>query len=164
MAAQARRLLWLVFWLLPASAAAQSLLDFYRSAIETNPNLRAREHAIEQSRGQEDQAGSVLKPQIFVVGNHNWNNYAKWAYVGPDGLNAKPGPDHNTVAFNNATGTYAINSWGNWANLGPQYISPLKFETYSTNSFQIYDVNGNFGTPPRAARSTVQTHLLEVSA
>jgi iron complex outermembrane recepter protein len=76
--------------------------------------------------------------------NHNWNTWAKWAYVGPGG---------DTVAYNPATETYAINSWGNWANLGPQYTSPLKYDTYTTNMFTIYNINGVQGVPPRPSRS-----------
>jgi iron complex outermembrane recepter protein len=76
--------------------------------------------------------------------NHNWNSWAKWAYVGPGG---------DTVTYNPATQTNAITGWGNWANVGPQYTSPLKFDRYTTNMFTIYNVNGVQGVPPRASLS-----------
>jgi TonB-dependent receptor len=74
--------------------------------------------------------------------NHNWNGIAKYVYTGPGG---------NTVTYNPATEVYSVATFGNWANLGPEYISPLKFDTYSSNMFTIYNVNGTQGTPPRPA-------------
>jgi TonB-dependent receptor len=71
--------------------------------------------------------------------NHNWNGVAKYVYTGPGG---------NTVAFNPATGTYSITSIGNWGNLGPDFVSPNQFRNYSSNSFNIYNVNGAGGVPP----------------
>jgi TonB-dependent receptor len=78
--------------------------------------------------------------------NHNWNTYAKWTYVGPGG---------NAVTYNPATETYAISKWGNWASVGPQYVSPLKFDKYTSNMFTIYNINGKEGVPPRPARAAV---------
>jgi TonB-dependent receptor len=71
--------------------------------------------------------------------NHNYNGVAKYVYTGPGG---------DTVAFNPATGTYSITSIGNWANLGPDYISPTPFRAYGTNMFNITNINGVTGINP----------------
>ncbi len=76
--------------------------------------------------------------------NHNWNTTAKWAYIGPGG---------DTVTYNPATQVFAITGFGNWANLGPQYISPLKFDNKTTNMMTIYNINGVQGMPPRPSRT-----------
>jgi len=71
------------------------------------------------------------------------NNYS---YVGPGG---------NTVVWNAATQTWRVATFGNWANVGPQYISPFPFDMGTTNSMAgggITNINGQFGMPPRAAR------------
>ncbi len=69
---------------------------------------------------------------------NNLNNISKWVYVGPGG---------DTTAFNPATGTSSVTSYGNWANLGTQYISPAPFRTYDTNTFTLTNINGVTGVP-----------------
>jgi len=55
--------LLLAFCVLPSAAHAQSLIEFYRRALENNPTLRTREFNIEQARAQEDLAASRLLPR-----------------------------------------------------------------------------------------------------
>ena len=71
--------------------------------------------------------------------NHNWNGVAKYVYTGPGG---------DTVAYNPNTQTYSITAIGNWGNLGPQFVSPDQFRNYSSNMFNITNINGDGGVPP----------------
>jgi outer membrane protein len=68
-------LLLLAAGLFPAAAHAQSLLDFYRHALKSNPTLRSREFGIEQARALEDVAASRLLPQVSARGNYFNNDY-----------------------------------------------------------------------------------------
>ena len=74
-AAFASRLLLLSICALPLVAHAQSLLDFYRRALESNPALRSRELGVEQARAQEELAASKLLPQVVASGSYYWNDY-----------------------------------------------------------------------------------------
>ena len=76
--------------------------------------------------------------------NQNRNDWSIWSYNGPGG---------NTVAYNPATETYAITSWGSWANVGPQFISPHPFEEGRSNSMTIFNIDGVRGMPPRPSRN-----------
>jgi len=76
--------------------------------------------------------------------NNNWNDYSIWSYIGPGG---------NTVSYNPATEVWTNTSWGSWANVGPQYISPNPFEMGQTNALSVYNLNGDRGMPPRASRN-----------
>ncbi len=67
------------------------------------------------------------------------NNISKWVYVGPGG---------DTTAFNPATGTSSVTSYGNWGNLGTQYISPAPFRNYDTDRLSLTNINGVAGLPP----------------
>lgn len=58
-----------------AAARAESLIDFYRAALETNPAVRTREFGIDQARAQKAQVKSKLLPQVVATGNYGWNNY-----------------------------------------------------------------------------------------
>ncbi len=51
---------------------AQSLLEFYRQALETNPSVRSGSIGIEQARAQEDLANSRLLPQLSVSASRTW--------------------------------------------------------------------------------------------
>ena len=93
-------------------------------------------------------------PTVFKMGgkwdeedriNHNWNGMAKYVYVGPGG---------DTVTYNPATQTNTVTAFGNWANLGPQYISPEKFDSYSTNMMTVFNINGVQGMPPRPNKTS----------
>lgn len=57
------------------AARADSLIDFYRAALETNPAVRTRGYGIDQARAQMAQAKSKLLPQVVATGNYGWNNY-----------------------------------------------------------------------------------------
>jgi iron complex outermembrane receptor protein len=76
--------------------------------------------------------------------NQNLNDWAIWSYIGPGG---------NTVSYNPATQINTITSWGSWANLGPQFISPNPFEMGRTNGLTVYNGAGVRGMPPRPARN-----------
>ena len=67
-------LLLLAFLLAPLGAHAQSLLELYRQALETNPALRSSVFGIEQAKAQEDLALSKLRPQVSASANHYWTN------------------------------------------------------------------------------------------
>jgi hypothetical protein len=43
---------------------------------------------------------------------------------------------------NPTTGANQIVTFGNWANVGPQMISPYVFETGTTNGLTVYNING----------------------
>jgi len=75
MRARAPRLLLLATLALPFVAHAQSLVEFYRGALESNPVLRAREFGVEQAKAQEQLAASRLLPQVVASANYYWNDY-----------------------------------------------------------------------------------------
>lgn len=66
--------IWLAAALMSPAGHAQSLLDFYRQALDTNPTLRSRAFGIDQARAQQDGAASRLLPQVGFVGNYNFNS------------------------------------------------------------------------------------------
>ena len=68
-----------------------------------------------------------------------------WSYNGPGG---------NTTAISPTNGTPVITSWGNWADVGSQYISPNPFDMGTTNGLRLYNVNGVQGMAPRVNRNT----------
>jgi iron complex outermembrane receptor protein len=78
--------------------------------------------------------------------NRDHGAVSVWSYIGPGG---------NTVAINPTTGTYVNTSFGNWANLGPQYISSNPFELGTTNALTVYNINGQPGMPPRPSRNAM---------
>lgn len=65
-------LLLLTVSLAPVAVEAQTLIEFYRQALETNPALRSNEFGIEQARAQEDLALSKLLPQVKGSASHTW--------------------------------------------------------------------------------------------
>lgn len=75
MAAYRALLLMCVVCALPAMAAAESLLAFYRRALETSPTLRSSEFGVEQSKAQEEIAAAKLLPRVSANGNYYWNHY-----------------------------------------------------------------------------------------
>ena len=76
--------------------------------------------------------------------NNNHNDWSIWSYVGPGG---------NKAVYNPATETWANTGWGSWANVGPQFISPNPFEEGRSNALNVYNIAGQHGMPPRAARN-----------
>ena len=69
-----------------------------------------------------------------------------WSYIGPGG---------NTVTRNASTGAWQNVTYGNWANVGPQFVSGFPFDGGTTNMMQIYNINGVNGMPPRVSRNAV---------
>ena len=69
-----------------------------------------------------------------------------WSYIGPGG---------NTAVYNNATGAWQNTAYGNWANVGPQFISPFKFDGGTTNYLHVFDISGKESMPPRVSRTEV---------
>ena len=69
------QLLGVVLGLLTLTVHAQSLLEFYRHALETSPALRSRQFGVERARAQQEQTASRLLPQVFASGNYYWNDY-----------------------------------------------------------------------------------------
>ena len=50
-------------------------------------------------------------------------------------------------------GAEAYNTaFGNWANVGPQFISTNPFELGTTNAMTVFNINGTQGVPPRPSR------------
>ena len=80
--------------------------------------------------------------------NNNHSVVNIWSYVGPGG---------NTVTVNPTTQAFQNATTGNWANVGPQYIANNPFEYGSLGSFQIFNINGVQGVPPRANRNAIAT-------
>jgi iron complex outermembrane receptor protein len=78
--------------------------------------------------------------------NNNHTNVNIWAYTGPGG---------NTIRVNPTTGAFENATVGNWANLGPQFVSSNPFEYGSLGSFAIYNIDGTQGVPPRVSRNAI---------
>ncbi len=78
--------------------------------------------------------------------NRDHGAVSVWSYVGPGG---------NTVSISPTLGTPVITAWGNWANVGPQYISPNPFELGTSNALTVYNINGQQGMPPRPSRNAM---------
>ena len=87
-----------------------------------------------------------LKWDEEIRNNHGDSDMYVHAYVGPGG---------NSVALDPLTQTYTTTSFGNWARVGPQYISKFPFDTGTSNAMVnggVTNINGALGVPPRAAR------------
>lgn len=69
-----------------------------------------------------------------------------WSYIGPGG---------NTVVQNATTKVYQNATFGNWANVGPQFVSGLPFDMGTTNILQTVSVNGVTSPMPRVSRSAI---------
>ncbi len=69
-----------------------------------------------------------------------------WSYVGPGG---------NTVAYNSTIGAWQNVAYGNWANVGPQFVSPFAWDSGTTNSLKVRTISGSTAIPPRVSRSEV---------
>ena len=78
--------------------------------------------------------------------NNNISDVMVWSYNGPGG---------NTTTVSPTTGANVINSWGNWANVGPQFVSSNPFEMGTTNAMTIYNIAGVQGMPPRVSRNAM---------
>ena len=78
--------------------------------------------------------------------NNDHGDVSVWSYIGPGG---------NTIGVNPTTKANIDTAWGNWANLGPQYISPHLLSVGSTNSLTVYDLAGVQGMPPRPSRNAM---------
>jgi iron complex outermembrane receptor protein len=69
-----------------------------------------------------------------------------WSYIGPGG---------NTTTVNATTGANQNVTYGNWANVGPEFTSSNPFESGRLGSFTLFNINGTQGTPPRVSRNAV---------
>jgi TonB-dependent receptor len=84
--------------------------------------------------------------------NNNHSNVNVWSYVGPGG---------NTIRVNPTTGAFENATTGNWANVGPQFLAVNPFEYGSMGSFQIFNLDGAPGVPPRVNRNAIATLFRE---
>jgi len=78
--------------------------------------------------------------------NNTYTPVEVWSYNGPNG---------NTTTLNPTTGANEITSWGNWANVGPQFISKHPFDMGTTNALTAFNINGVQGVPPRVNRGAM---------
>ncbi|MDO8543595.1 MAG: TonB-dependent receptor, partial [Opitutaceae bacterium] len=69
-----------------------------------------------------------------------------WSYIGPGG---------NTTAVSPTTGAIQNVTFGNWANVGPQFISSYPYDMGTTNALTAFNINGVQGVPPRVSRGEV---------
>ena len=76
--------------------------------------------------------------------NNDFSAWNIWSYNGPGG---------NTTTVSPTTGANVISTFGNWANLGSAYVSPNPFESGHLNSFNLFNINGVQGVPPRVNRN-----------
>ncbi len=79
---RACRGLLLLAALVPAAGHAQSLIDFYRQALQSNPTLRSRNFGIEQARARQDIDGSRLRPQVEGSSYYSKNDYRESGQAG----------------------------------------------------------------------------------
>jgi len=78
--------------------------------------------------------------------NRDHGAWSVWSYTGPGG---------NTVTTNATLGTPQNATFGSWANLGPQFISPNPFELGTTNALTVFNLGGVQGMPPRPSRNAI---------
>ncbi|MEO7796777.1 MAG: TonB-dependent receptor, partial [Opitutaceae bacterium] len=78
--------------------------------------------------------------------NNNRTDWNIWSYIGPGG---------NTTTVNPITGANQNVTFGHWANVGPQYVSPHRFDTGTTNGLTVFNINGVQGMPDRVNRNAV---------
>jgi TonB-dependent receptor len=69
-----------------------------------------------------------------------------YSYVGPGG---------NTTAVNPTTLNNENIAFGNWANVGPQFLSRYPFDMGTTNALTAFNLNGVQGVPPRVNRAAM---------
>jgi TonB-dependent receptor len=78
--------------------------------------------------------------------NNTLTALAVWSYNGPGG---------NTTAVSPTTGANVITSFGNWANVGPQFISSYPYDMGTTNALTTYSINGVQSVLPRVNRAAM---------
>ena len=78
--------------------------------------------------------------------NNNRTPWNIWSYTGPGG---------NTVTANPTTQVWQNATFGNWADAGPQYVSPHPFDMGRTNGLTVFNLAGVQGMPPRVNRNAV---------
>ncbi|MFM8617672.1 MAG: TonB-dependent receptor domain-containing protein [Opitutaceae bacterium] len=78
--------------------------------------------------------------------NNTYSELDIWSYIGPGG---------NTVSVNPNTGAIINTAYGNWANVGPEFISQHPFDMGTSNSLTVFNINGVQGMPPRVSRTEV---------
>ena len=84
--------------------------------------------------------------------NNNRTNWNIWSYTGPGGNTMDVNP---TTGANRIATVNGVVQTGNWADVGPQYISPHPFDMGTTNGLTIYNGGGVQGMPPRANRNAI---------
>jgi outer membrane receptor protein involved in Fe transport len=77
--------------------------------------------------------------------NNNMTNWNIWSYIGPGGNTVSP----------DAVGTNLNRTFGNWASVGPQFISAHPFDMGTTNALVVKNIAGVQGMPPRISRNAV---------
>lgn len=88
--------------------------------------------------------GSKWDEETRDNNNHSATNI--WAYTGPGG---------NTTTVSPTTGANVNSTFGNWMNVGPQFVSVNPFEMGQTNAMTVYNINGVQGMPPRVSRLAI---------
>jgi iron complex outermembrane receptor protein len=78
--------------------------------------------------------------------NNDHGAWNIWSYAGPGG---------NTHGVSATTGANIITAWGNWANVGPQFVSANPFEMGTSNAMTVFNLNGAQGMPPRVSRNAI---------
>jgi len=94
-------------------------------------------------------------PTIIKVGakwdeesrdNNDHGSWNIWSYAGPGG---------NTHGVSATNGANIITAWGNWANVGPQFVSANPFELGTSNTLTVFNLAGVQGMPPRVSRNAI---------
>lgn len=62
-------------FMVSSSVNAETLLELYHQALETNPALLGKEYLVDKTSAQEDQAFSRLLPQISATGTYSLNRF-----------------------------------------------------------------------------------------
>ncbi|MBI4623222.1 MAG: TonB-dependent receptor [Verrucomicrobia bacterium] len=78
--------------------------------------------------------------------NNTLTPLAVWSYNGPGG---------NTTTVNPTTGANVVSTFGNWANVGPEFISKYPYDMGTTNALTAININGVQGVMPRVSRAAM---------
>jgi len=78
--------------------------------------------------------------------NRTDSDLNSWVYVGPGG---------NTVTQNPTTGAFQNVTFGNWADVGPKYISKFPWDSGTTDTLKVYSITGSTNMLPRANRQAI---------
>lgn len=96
-----------------------------------------------------------LFPSVLKFGT-KWDEETRKNNLTSDALvYSYNGPGGNTTTVSPTTGANVITSWGNWANVGPQFVSPNPFEMGTSNAMTVFNIAGVQGMPPRVSRNAM---------